>query len=142
MGIDWQKLAAAPITFTDQQIADAVKVVKALPAVNPDKDPDQLAVPWKMRDDMPTITDLDFRDVTIAPMAIAPLQASNENIGRQNLIWHVQHPDTAKNPSPLTLHAIIGTSKDGDVIIDGHHRLAALMYLGATKATVFKVPLK
>ena len=68
------------------------------------------------------------------------LQATNAQLDRQNLIWHVQNPNKSKMKSPFNTHPQVIKTKDGDYIIaDGHHRLSALKLLGVKKTAVFRL---
>ena len=62
------------------------------------------------------------------------LKATNAQLDRQNLIWHVQNPGKSKMKSAHNTHPqIILTSKGDYIVSDGHHRLSALKLLGLKK---------
>lgn len=128
-------------SYTKAQIDAAVVAAKAL---DPDGDDDsKIAAFWDMADDMPDISQIDFGDAGQVVVVLKDLLASTKRLNRQKLIWHVQHPGQAMRANPFTTEPIVGAIDDGQfVIIDGHHRLAAQMLLGATKYPVWSVPVK
>jgi len=129
--------------FTDDQIAAAQAAVAALPGRK--KNPGQVKTKlfWSKPDDMPTIRDVDFRDITSTSVAIGTLLASTRSLDRARLDWHVQHPGQPRNPSVFTTQPLVLNDPDqGQIIIDGHHRLAALSILGVKKTPVFLLPVK
>ncbi len=128
-------------SYSKAQIATAVAAVKAL-----DGDPDDdTKVPafWDMCDDMPDISQIDFGDAGQVNVVLKDLMASTKRLNRAKLLWHVQHPGQAMRTNPFTTEPIVGAINDGAfVVIDGHHRLAAQMLLGATQYPVWSVPVK
>lgn len=126
-------------TYTADQIAAVVKAVKAMPAAK--KDPNKVATLWPQPKVMPTISDVDFGNVEFAQPSLKSLMASNKYLKRDRLIWHVQNPGKALHNNPFTAAPLVCTVQEGAVIIDGHHRLAALQLLGATKTQVYNLPL-
>lgn len=136
MSIDWYQIRAQD--FSDDDIAAGLAKVAALA---PGKK--QIPTLWPVADPMPDLSQLDFKNVAKTKLPIAGLQASNGNLRRDNLIWHVNNPNTAKNPSPFTKRPLVMAMPDGSqVIIDGQHRLGALSLLGASKASVYLIPSK
>ena len=89
---------------------------------------------------MPTITDVDFRDMKTQSVDISTLFASNPYLKRDRMDWHCQNPGKPLNPSVFTTQPIILQTAKGNIILDGQHRLAALQLLGATKWPVFMLP--
>ena len=66
------------------------------------------------------------------------IKATNAQLDRENLIWHVQHPGKGLYKTPHDTHPQVMKTKDGNkIIIDGHHRLSALKLLGVKKTAVF-----
>lgn len=122
-------------SFGDSDIQAALAKVAKLAPGKP-----KIPTLWPVADPMPTLADVDFKTVAKTKVPIGGLQASNSDLRRDNLIWHVQHPDQAKNPSPFTKRPIVLNLADRQVILDGQHRLAALKLLGATQAGVYLVP--
>ena len=66
------------------------------------------------------------------------LQATNQQLNRDNLIWHLKHPGQARMRKPHNTAPQVLKTKDGDfAIIDGHHRLSAHKMLGVKKEMVW-----
>ena len=146
MTINWARIerASKPAikTYTPEQIKAAVAAVDALPALDPDGDPNKVATFWPQPKQMPTIADVDFRDIsTSSKVAIKSLFASNNTLKRDKLTWAVQNPGKSHNPSVFTQNPMVGTGQDGNIIVDGHHRLAALQLRGDTQATCWLLPM-
>lgn len=135
--VGWERLAAQP-TFSDAAIAGAKAAVAALQGK--DDDPNKIPTFWDMPKKMPTITDVDFRDMKTQSVPIDSLLASNKWLKRDRMNWHVQNPGQPMNPSVFTEKPIILQTAKGNIILDGQHRLAALKLLGATKWPVFMLP--
>lgn len=136
--IDWDRIERRAATYSDDQITAAVAAVNALP---PRKDnQNKVDQFWPMPDKMPTLQDLDFRDMKVQKVPLDGLQASNKSLKRDKLVWHVQNPGKAVNPNPFTANPTVLDQPDGPVIVDGHHRLAALKMLGASSALCYVVP--
>lgn len=139
--IDWDVVerAKAPV-FTDEQIKAAAAAVNALPARG--GDPNELDTLWKRPKKMPGIDKVDFRDIVKKPLKLADLMASNKTLARDRLLWHVQHPGQARNPSAFTTAPMVLNDKQGLVILDGHHRLASVQLLGRSSWTCWLLPSK
>ena len=125
--------------FTDAQIAATVQTVKNM--VSPKKDQNKIPTLWAKPKVMPTISDVDFGSVELANPTISSLMASNSYLKRDRLIWHVQNPGKSLHDNQFTQAPLVCTTSEGMTIIDGHHRLAALLLLGATKSQVYNLPL-
>ena len=121
------------VSDSDIQAATA-KVGKLAPGKS------KIPSPWPLADPMPDITNLDFRDVQPATVVLSGLLASDTNLKRPNLLWHVANPKKSKNPSRFTKRPIVLDAPQGQVIVDGHHRLAAQQMLGKTSVKVDLVP--
>lgn len=147
MPIDWDAVglappparAAKPQTFTQDQIDAAVQAAQALPGRK--GDPTKVDTLWDVAKD-PGLKKLDFRDVKVTDCTVADLLASNKSLDRARLIWHCQNPGQAKNPSVFTTNPMVLNDPDGQVIIDGQHRLAALKLLGAVTWPCWLIPTK
>lgn len=144
MTIDWQKLAAlswtAP-TFTAKQKAKAAAAVKAMKS--PDDDPTHVPLLWPDAKKYPDISQIDFGDAYQAVWNLQDLQAANGHdwLNRQKLLAHIADPgDSLKNPNPFTQYPIVTKTDAGVLIVDGHHRLGALMLLGAKTWQLWTVP--
>ena len=136
MPIDWRKIERRD--FSDDEIAAAVAYVTTMP--DNGKDPNKIPTIWPRPDAMPTVSDLDFGNVQTTAKTIAALWASNKNLKRDRLLWHVQNPGQRIHNNDLTQLPLVGTFDGMDVIIDGHHFLAALSILGQPTAQVYDLP--
>lgn len=137
--IDWERLEGrAAATFSPVQVAAAKIALAALDGKK--SDPNKIPTFWDMPKKMPTITDVDFRDMATASVPIDSLLASNKWLKRDRMSWHLDHPGEPMNPSVFTEKPIILQTKKGNIILDGQHRLAALKLLGAAKWPVFLLP--
>ena len=66
------------------------------------------------------------------------LEATNGQLDRANLIWHLQNPGKAKFRKTFSTHPQVMKTNGGDyIIVDGHHRLSALRMLGVKKDVVW-----
>lgn len=143
MSIDWLNLRAwkAP-KFTAEQMKAAQTAVKAMKS--PDKDPNHVPSLWKQGDGYPDISQIDFGDAYQAVWNLADLKAANGHdwLNRTKLLDHISHPgDSMLKPNPFTQYPIICKDGDGELlIVDGHHRLGALMILGAKTWQLWTVP--
>lgn len=145
--IDWDKVegrarvtreplvvrAAAP-QFSQEQIDAACAACNAMPGGN------KIPTPWDRADDLPDIDDLDFEGMKPANVKIGDLLASDKNVKRDKVIWHIQNPGQRRNP--LLSKPFVASTHEGDVIVDGHHFLFAQQLLGQKNADVFRIPTK
>jgi hypothetical protein len=138
MPINWASLEsrAAPGKLS---VAAAVKAVNALPG-DPD-DPNKIPTLWPPPKQMPTISDVDFGDVTTQTVQIKDLLSSNTWVKRDRLLWHVKHPGKRLHDNNFTKLPLVGAVDEGTVIIDGHHTLAARMIAGEATVKVFNLPM-
>ena len=127
------------IKASQAQIDAAVKVVQGMTSSK--KDPNKIPTIWDQPKSMPTISDVDFGDVEFANPALKSLLASNKFLKRDRLLWHVQNPGKALNVNDFTHLPLCCQTSEGITIIDGHHRLAALILLGVNKTQVYNLPL-
>ena len=66
------------------------------------------------------------------------LFATNQQLDRQNLVWHLSHPGMSRFKGPRNTHPQVVKRSNGNLdIVDGHHRLSALRMLGVKKETVW-----
>ena len=138
--INWARLESRA-KFSADEIAKAVEAAQALPSRKGKAN--KVGALWPMADPMPTLANLDFRQLTNGTVNLDTLQASDDSMKRDNLIWHIQNPGEAKNKNPFTTAPIVMNMDDGSqVIVDGHHRLSALKLLGASTAAATIVPAK
>lgn len=103
--------------------------------------PDLIPAFWPIPDDVPTIRDLDFGHLTEATVTLDKLKASQNWLNLDRLLWHLQHPGVTAHPNPFTSMPIIMSTAGGPLmIVDGHHRLGALLLLGAEDVPVWMLP--
>ena len=134
--IDWR--AALVKTFSKDDIAKAVAAVNAMP--DNGSDPNKIPTICQRPDAMPTISNVDFGSITQPKVTISTLLASNKNLKRDRLLWHVQHPGKRVHNNDFTKLPLTLTFKEGTVIVDGHHFLAALQILGQPTQQVNNLP--
>ena len=134
--IDWRLLEGRG--FSKADIAKAVAYVNNMP--DNGKDPNKIPTIWPRPDAMPTIANVDFGSVTQPKVTIANLMASNKNLKRDRLLWHVQNPGKRVHNNDFTQLPLTLTFKEGTVIVDGHHFLAALQILGQPTQQVNNLP--
>ena len=89
----------------------------------------------------PSCPQVDFGDVVTGTATLKTLMSSDTWLKRDRLVWHVQNPGKALHNNPFTTMPLCCTTDEGMTIIDGHHRLAALQLLGATKTQVYNLPM-
>lgn len=120
---------------TPADIKAAVKAVKAMP---PAGDDDHVATPFPVYGkQLPAISTDAWKSAKLKTVKLSKLQASNAQVGRDDLIWHVQNPFKAQDPS-MDPHPQVVKTKGGDkVIVGGHHRLGALAILKQQKDTAW-----
>ena len=139
----WQNIIdevrAKQTSYSAAQIATTVKAVQAM-QTSP-KDPNKIPTLWDKPKNMPDISMVDFGDVEFATPVIKNLLASNTWLKKDRLIWHVKNPGKALHNNPFTTLPMVCTTNAGMTIIDGHHRLAALMLLGAKSTQVNNLPM-
>lgn len=160
MNIDWdriegQQTRAAPMQgmpsmsdagmsptmmdCTDEEMQAACEKIMALPAIDP-ADPDEVATFWPVVTKF-TLADIDFGNgVTVETVQLADLFASNPDLSREKLLDHVEECGAPVGESVMDAYPWIFQSAKKQTIIDGHHRLAACMLLGATTWPCYIVP--
>lgn len=126
-------------TFDEAAIAVAVRAASVLAGLP--EDPNRIPTFWPEMDPMPTISEIDFGDLTIISATLAELWSSNRTVKRDRLLWHVQHPGQRLHDNPITTMPMVAETDRGVVIVDGHHSLGALWLLGAATAPVWALPM-
>lgn len=136
MTIDWWAVELRVSPPTSDDIAKAAKKVQDMPdsgdhghvpAVFP-MDPQQL----------PPIPEGSWDRAKLKTTKFKNLYASNEQLQRADLLWHVKNPGKSRFEGQYNTHAQVFQHKNGDrVAVDGNHRLAALKLLGIKKDKVF-----
>lgn len=96
-----------------------------------DDDDNLIPVPWQ-KTDRPKVPTAEWGDAELRSFPIESLTATQDYVRRDTVEWHLTHLNDAANDNKA-MPNILQTDK-GDLIYDGHHRLAALWLLGATTA--------
>jgi len=133
--IEWDRLEErAQVTVAD--IASAVKDVKKMPGAG---DQQHVAAQFDVfGKSIPATPDGAWANAELKVIKFKKLQATNAQLDRANLIWHLQHPGQSKMKSAHNTHPQVIKTDKGDLIIaDGHHRLSALRLLGVKKDSVW-----
>ena len=132
--IDWERIERGMPTSSD--IKAALQKAKNLPPAG-DKEHVQQMFPIYGKA-LPVVSDGDWAQAKQQVVKFKKLQATNAQLNRQNLIWHLQNPGKARMQKPHNTQPQVIKTNDGDlIIVDGHHRLAALKMLGLKKAPVW-----
>ena len=104
----------------------------------PDIEPGYLAAPWPVMGKL-GLKDEVWEDSTIKAVDIESLYATQELISRERVEYYVKNPGAIEEGRRA--FANVYAKQVGDtprnVIVDGHHRLAALWLLGADIANVW-----
>lgn len=132
MPIDWARLEARQPSAGD--IAKAIKQAKKLPDAG---DKEHVMAPWAKADAVPATKDSDWADAKLKTVKLKKLLATTMRLDRDNLVWHLEHPGQSKYSGATNTHPQVVKNGEGNVIVDGHHRLAALMMLGVKKDSVW-----
>ena len=133
--IDWDAVEyRAQPNATD--IAKAVKQVQKMPGAG---DQQHVAAVFKIAGvPIPSTPDGAWDNATLKAIKLKKLRATNAQLDRQNLVWHLKHPGQSKMRSPHNTHPQVIKTRDGDYLIaDGHHRLSALRLLGIKREQVW-----
>jgi hypothetical protein len=124
--------------FTQDDIDSALKKLAAIPPLS-EADPDKLSTFWPVVTKF-TLADLDFRKVKVTDVDLADLYSTNATLSREKLEEHIESPGQAQEVTPFDKYPIVLQSKKKMTVIDGQHRLAALMLLGVTTWPCYVVP--
>ena len=134
MGIAWDLVTRGMPTASD--IAKAVKKVKKMPGAG-DQQHVQPVFPVYGKP-LPPTPDGAWDNAKLKNLKLKKIQATNAQLDRTNLIWHLQNPGKSKMQSPRNTHPQVIKTNGGDYIIaDGHHRLSALRLLGIKRENVW-----
>lgn len=126
--------------FDDGDIKDAVdRLTDAAQFFYPNT-PNLVPAFWPVADPLPTIRDLDFGHVVDSNVALNHLKASQNWLRVDQLIWHLQNPGKAAHKNPYTSMPVVLVTAAGPTIVDGHHRLGALLLLGCNDVDVSMLP--
>ena len=130
-GINWEAIEERGQPSAND-IAKVIKQIKKMPGAG---DQQHVSAIFDIYGDtIPATPDGAWNNADLKVIKFKKLQATNAQLDRQNLIWHVQNPGKSKMKSPRNTHPqVIKTSKGDYIIADGHHRLSALKLLGLKK---------
>ena len=132
MGIAWDLIARGMPSPAD--IAKAIKKVKKMPGAG-DQQHVQAVFPIYGKK-IPDTPDGAWDNAKLKTVKFKKLQATNAQLDRGNLVWHLQNPGKSKMKSPRNTHPqVIKTSDGAFIVADGHHRLSALKLLGIKRET-------
>ena len=120
---------------TADDIKKALQVARDLPPAG-DKEHVQAMFPIFGKA-LPSIADGDWDKAKQKVIKFSKLQATNAQLNRQNLIWHIQNPGKARMKKPHNTQPQVIKTDGAYAIVDGHHRLSALKMLGLDKAPVW-----
>ena len=121
---------------TPSDIKQALKKAQNLPSAGDKEHVQQMFAIYGKA--LPTISDGDWGKASQKVVKFKKLQATNAQLNRQNLIWHLKNPGKARMQKPHNTQPQVIKTNGGDyAIVDGHHRLAALKMLGLKKAPVW-----
>jgi len=115
-----------------QDIAKAIKKAKNLPDAG---DHGHVEARFPIENaKLPAVPSGAWDQASLKTVKFKKLYATNQQLDRKNLIWHLQHPGMSRFKGPRNTHAQVLKLNSGDVaIVDGHHRLSALDMLGVKK---------
>jgi hypothetical protein len=113
-------------------IDDALAALDALP----DAGEGTVEIPWKIQS-RPKVDTSKWADAELRSFAIEELCATQTILKRDNVRWHLEHLNEMEHDNKAMPNIL--TTEKGNLIYDGHHRLAALWLLGADVANCWKV---
>lgn len=129
MSIDWERIERGQPTSSD--IKQAVKTAKNLPDAG---DHGHVQAMFPIFDSqLPAIPQGSWDDAKLKPVKLSKVRATNQQLDRVNLVWHLEHPGQSRYKGARNTHPQLLKTKDGYAVIDGHHRLSALQMLGVKK---------
>jgi len=126
-----KKSVNAFITKAGRNVIDvALAKLNEIPMV----DDDHIAVPWPITE-RPKLDPEVWAEAAIQSVVIANLYASQELLTKERVVFFIENPGAIE----LGRRAFANVYDLGErlVIVDGHHRLAALWLLGADEANVW-----
>lgn len=113
-------------------IKAALKKAQALPPVG---DADHVAAQFPVSGKpLPAIDPGSWDDAKLKVVDLDDVEASNAQLGKTDLLWHIAHPFQAKDPAEGGPHPQLVKQGGKLVIVGGHHRMSALAMLGVKKA--------
>ena len=103
-----------------------------------DAKPGYIEVPWPVTN-RPKLKDTDWEQSVIEAVDIDNLLASQDMISRERVEFYIKNPgaiEEGRRAYANVYGRLLGDDREF-VIVDGHHRLAALWLLGADMANVW-----
>lgn len=126
--------------FADDDIAKAIALVEQTAQYFYPATPNLIPAFWPVPPVVPSIQQLDFGHAVKSAVALEHLKASQNWMRVDALIWHLNHPAKPAHDNPYTSMPLVLVTGDGPVIVDGHHRLGALLLLGVDEVPVWSLP--
>ena len=115
-----------------KDIAKAIKKAKNLPDAG-DHGHVEARFPIENQK-LPAVPNGAWDKAKLKTVKLKKVYATNQQLDRKNLIWHLQHPGMSRFKGKFATHPQVLKLNSGDVaIVDGHHRLSALNMLGVNK---------
>ena len=124
-------LSAGIVKAARLRVKEALKKLDAIPMV----DGEHIAVPWPITK-RPKIDSELWSDSDIKALRINALTASQSKLEKKQVADYIRSQGAPEEEGKRALANVYATS-DRNVIIDGHHRLAALWLLGAEVANTW-----
>ena len=120
-----------------KDIQKAVKKAKSLPDAG---DHGHVRAVFPIENEaLPPVPQGAWKSAKQKTIKLKKLFATNQQLDRKNLVWHLQNPGKSKFQGQFNTHIqVIKLAKNGDyAIADGHHRASALKMLGVKKDVVW-----
>jgi hypothetical protein len=134
--INWERVERGTPPPSPKDIKKAVAKAQTLPPAGDDEHVQAMFPIYGKA--LPTIQDGDWKKSVQKTVKFKKLQATNAQLNRQNLIWHLQNPGKSRMQKPHnTAPQVIKTNGGDYAIVDGHHRLSAEKMLGLKKESVW-----
>lgn len=128
---DNDKATDADITKAGRNVIDdALNALNKIPMV----DDQHIAVPWPI-DKRPKLNPEVWVDSEISAVTISRLVASQKLLTKSRVAFYIKNPGAIEQNRRAFANVYASDSRN--VIVDGHHRLAAFWLLGAEVANVW-----
>lgn len=135
MSIDWDRIYRGNPTAAD--IKTAVKKAQNLPDAG---DHGHVETPFPIYNkQLPAIPQGSWDNASLKMVKLKKLKATNQQLNRTNLLWHLANPGKSKFRGKFNSHIQVIQTKNGYAIVDGHHRAAALRMLGVKKDAMWVI---
>lgn len=114
-------------------IKEALKVLDSLPG-----DGDRIPVPWPELP-KPVVDEVAWQRSVIESVRVDDLFASQPYLSRDNVRKFIENPGQVSDGKRALPNVVLShfDGKSVKIIVDGHHRLAALWLLGADHANTW-----